>query len=106
MVPGRPGPGAAQLIPLLTLKWGAERLKFPSSFVGGGTNCDRLRRAVLTVPKGELGDLRRQVAFEEHTGKGARNATGHRALKRRHSDSMRPPEILSLAERRQEFSSE
>jgi hypothetical protein len=92
-------PRAAQLLPLLTLKWGGERLKFPSSFLGCGTNCDRPRRAVLAVPKAELGDLRRQIVFEEYMGKGLRNATGHHALKRCYRDSMRPRNLARSAER-------
>ena len=41
---------------------------------------DRLDGSTLTVPKGELGDLRRQIAFDEHMGKGSRNTTAPYAL--------------------------
>lgn len=56
-------------------------------------------RSDLTVPKGELGDIRRQIAFEEHMGKGLRNTTGHRALKRHHRDVTRCVRVTSLSQR-------
>lgn len=43
-------------------------ISFPGPHSGAEQLLNFLDGSALAVPKGELGDLRRQIAFEEHTG--------------------------------------